>query len=91
MTDWWPDGRTVIFDVVMPGSKQDIWAVPAAGGKAWAVAVADVGRDGTPSFSRDGKNIYFGSDRSGLFQVWRLNADGTGAVQLTKGGGPPPA
>ena len=40
--------------------------------------------DETPSWFPDGKRIAFQSDRSGRMEVWVMNADGTGAKQLTK-------
>jgi TolB protein len=40
--------------------------------------------DETPSWFPDGKRIAFQSDRSGRMEVWIMNADGTGAVQVTK-------
>jgi WD40 repeat protein len=45
-----------------------------------------------PSWSRDRKSIYFASDRTGEFQIWKVGA-GTGetplqpAIQVTRGGG----
>ena len=43
-----------------------------------------------PSFSRDGNWIYFGSDRSGDFQVWKMPSKGGDAVQVTRKGGSHP-
>ena len=44
-----------------------------------------------PSWSRDGKWIYFRSNRSGSYQVWKLPAEQTAApeeaVQATRNGG----
>jgi hypothetical protein len=40
-----------------------------------------------PSWSHDGKWIYFMSDRSGSAQIWKARADGSQPTQLTKGGG----
>jgi WD40-like Beta Propeller Repeat len=36
---------------------------------------------------RDGRWIYFHSNRSGASQIWKVRTDGSGAVQLTKQGG----
>ena len=48
----------------------------------------DPARDILPGWSRDGRWIYFASDRSGTFQTWKMPADGPApAVQITKGGG----
>lgn len=43
--------------------------------------------DAVPSWSRDGKWIYFGSNRSGSYQVWKMPASGGAASQVTQKGG----
>src|SRR5206468_3696843 len=43
--------------------------------------------DSAPSFSADGKWIYFSSNRTGERQIWRLPAAGGDAVQVTHNGG----
>lgn len=40
-----------------------------------------------PSWSSDGRWIYFGSNRSGVSQIWKEPAAGGTAVQVTKSGG----
>jgi Tol biopolymer transport system component len=40
-----------------------------------------------PSWSRDGRWLYFCSNRSGSLQVWKMPAEGGPARQLTKQGG----
>jgi Tol biopolymer transport system component len=40
-----------------------------------------------PSWSRDGRWIYFGSDRSGDWQVWKAPAQGGTPVKVTNKGG----
>src|SRR2546425_30245 len=39
-------------------------------------------------FYPDGKRIVFSSDRSGNFEIWVCNSDGSNAVQLSSFGGP---
>jgi Tol biopolymer transport system component len=38
-------------------------------------------------WSRDGQWIYFGSNRSGSFELWKLPDEGGPAVQVTRNGG----
>jgi Tol biopolymer transport system component len=39
-----------------------------------------------PSWSRDGRRILFSAKKTGEDQIYRINSDGTGLVQLTPGG-----
>ena len=39
------------------------------------------------SYSKDGLWIYFSTDRSGSWQIWRMAADGSQAEQLSQAGG----
>ena len=45
--------------------------------------VASTRNDDSPQFSPDGKRIAFVSTRSGHFEIWVCDADGSNAVQLT--------
>ena len=45
------------------------------------------GDSAIPSWSRDGRSIYFTSKRSGRFEVWRVPAQGGTAEQITRNGG----
>lgn len=40
-------------------------------------------RERGPRWSADGKRIGFHSDRSGKYQIWMINADGSGLKQVT--------
>ena len=44
--------------------------------------------DRAPRWSPDGNRIAFYSDRSGRYEIWSINADGTGLQQLTFTSGP---
>ena len=41
--------------------------------------------DGADSWSPDGTKIAFTSNRTGTYQIYTMNADGTDISQLTKG------
>jgi Tol biopolymer transport system component len=43
----------------------------------------DIHHDRSPQWSPDGNRLAFYSDRSGRFEIWLINADGTGLRQLT--------
>jgi hypothetical protein len=60
--------------------------VPAAGGKPRSLT-SHPATDARPSFSRDGHWIYFGSNRTGQRQIWKMPASGGDAVQVTSNGG----
>ena len=83
---WSPDVRYVTCAAVGAG-RSDVWVVGVDGGVPRRLT-----RDGAsraPSFSRDGRWVYFGSDRSGSWQVWRQPWPEAGeeAQQLTTEGG----
>ncbi len=72
-----PDGQTIAFDLL-----GDIFTMPITGGTATPLATG-VAWDMQPRFSPDGKRIAFTSDRSGGDNLWVMNADASGPVQLT--------
>ncbi|MDQ3755169.1 MAG: hypothetical protein M3371_10615, partial [Acidobacteriota bacterium] len=43
----------------------------------------DPAQDRTPRWSPDGRQIAFLSDRSGKYEIWKVNEDGSGLEQLT--------
>ena len=69
---------------------ENIWRLDLATGKTSgppAKFIASTWQDNAPQYSPDGKKIAFASDRSGSFEIWVANADGSGAGQLTSSGG----
>ncbi len=83
---WSPDGGWLAFDAVSDDGNWDIYVVEAAGGQPRRLT-KHPGFENFPSWSRDGKWIYFRSMRSGSSQVWRMAPDGTSAEQMTTAGG----
>lgn len=81
-----PDGRWIAFDAWYAAGEADVYIMPAEGGPPQKVT-NHAGADGVPTWSRDGKHIYFHSNRTGSSQIWRMKADGSDPVQITKLGG----
>lgn len=70
---------------------ENIWRVPIGPdrhtGKAEKFVFSDMQEEG-PQYSPDGKHIVFQSTRSGYFEIWRADADGSNLVPLTSFDGP---
>jgi Tol biopolymer transport system component/predicted Ser/Thr protein kinase len=73
---WSPDGRLIAFDSLGADGKAAIYTIDAAGGQPRPFTQA--GQGGQPSWSRDGRWIYFQTGRSGQPDIWRCPfPDGT--------------
>jgi len=69
---------------------ENIWQLDLAQGKVAGPQkklIASTWQDNAPHYSPDGKKIAFASDRSGSYEIWVSNSDGSGPVQLTSQGG----
>jgi Tol biopolymer transport system component len=82
---WSPDGREIAFEA-SPEGQAAIYVMSAEGGRPRGLTLDDRSAS-APTWSRDGNWIYFGSKRSGAWQVWRVPSAGGHAVQVTKKGG----
>ncbi|HVG23572.1 MAG TPA: protein kinase, partial [Thermoanaerobaculia bacterium] len=75
---WSPNGQRVAFWSVTGEAQRDLWtvAVDAANPTATLVrATSDKAVDWNPVWSPDGKHLYFGSDRDGTLNLWRIAID----------------
>jgi tricorn protease-like protein len=64
------------------GSQDDLFLV-RADGTGLRRLTDDGFKDRAPRWSPDGRQIVFLSDRSGEYNVWRMNPDGSGVEQVT--------
>jgi len=83
---WSPDGRKITFTVAIDGNS-DIYSVGTNGGQPVRLT-SERSMDILPSYSADGRWIYFSKNVTGVeFRVWRIPAEGGQAVQVTRRGG----
>ncbi|MBL0327244.1 MAG: PD40 domain-containing protein [Cytophagaceae bacterium] len=87
-----PDGKTMVFARGNSGKRKDnssdvdLYLSRYVAGEGWTeprlVSASDSASwDGSPAFSRDGKTLYFASDRpggSGGLDIYRVNMDASG-------------
>lgn len=87
---WSPDGQSIIF--IHNG---EIYSVDGGGGLPQRRGASPPIKNTeskwwTPTYSRDGRWIYFTSDGTGREEIWRLPAAGGAAIQITNDGGAEP-
>ena len=93
-----PDGRFLAFNRISVNTTRkgykgnrapDIYVMDRESGTITQVTDTDLQAfrehvsDGEPMWGADGM-LYFLSERSGTFNIWRMNRDGTGSVQVTR-------
>jgi DNA-binding winged helix-turn-helix (wHTH) protein/dipeptidyl aminopeptidase/acylaminoacyl peptidase len=87
---WSPDSRSIAFDTDGRGGHSGIFIVAPDTGTIQEI-VKDAWNNSVPSWSRDGKWIYFASNRAmdgEENQVWKVSVDGSHhLVQVTRHGG----
>jgi eukaryotic-like serine/threonine-protein kinase len=79
---WSPDSQSIAFDCRVTGQPA-VYVVAADGGTPRLLAEDAY----VPSWSRDGRWIYFASGRSGREEVWKMPAASGPAAQVTRNGG----
>jgi dipeptidyl aminopeptidase/acylaminoacyl peptidase len=79
-----PDGKHVAYtqrttDMEANKGRTSVWMLDTSKRGATPLRITDGGpNSNSPDWSKDGKFIYFLSNRSGTMQVWRISSVGTG-------------
>jgi Tol biopolymer transport system component len=82
---WSPDGNEIVYDT-RRGGHSSVFVVRAEGGMPEHVDTDDMDAE-VPSFSPDGRWIYFAGKREKSWQIWKVPRRGGPAVQVTQDGG----
>lgn len=82
---WSPDGTRIACSVALR-RQREICIVDAQRGTTQRLT-SDLYDDAGASWSRDGKWIYFHSNRSGEYDVWKMPVAGGDSIRLTRAGG----
>lgn len=69
LTDWSPDGRWMIVSESRPGTRADLWLIPAAAGEPRAYAQSPF-NEIHGVVSPDGRWIAYASDESGRYEIY---------------------
>ncbi len=71
---WSPNGKRIVYWFLDEKNQAELATIPATGGEP-VVITKDEAADWNPVWSPDGKFIYFGSDRGGNMNIWRVGID----------------
>ncbi len=78
---WSPDGKNIVFGYAFR-EEQDIASVNAENGEV-EMLVIGTPDDRNPLYSADGKYLYFVSDRTGIFNIYRMEIATKHIMQIT--------
>jgi eukaryotic-like serine/threonine-protein kinase len=83
---WSPDGRRIAFDSYGEDGQSDIWTIDADGGSLRRLT-SSLAAHNLPTWSHDGRFVYFSSQRAGSEAIWRVPVVGGPEEQVTHTGG----
>lgn len=82
---WSPKGNQIAFVSRDPGGFFNIYTINVTGENLLKLT-DNAGSNENPSWSPDGLHLLFSSSRTGRYELYLINWDGTGVYQLTSGG-----
>lgn len=82
---WTPDGRALVVSL-RKGTETDLVRIEVAEGRVEPLT-STPWQELFPTLSRDGRWVYFGSDRDGAWRIWKLPIEGGRAERVTEDGG----
>ena len=82
--NWSPHGQRIAYTVRRPLPRQQDLATIPAGGGAPVFLSNDAATDWNPVWSPDGRFLYFGSDRGGSMNLWRLRIEEASGKALSE-------
>jgi hypothetical protein len=82
---WSPDGKWIAFDY-HPATQGQIYLIDSEGRNVHAVTSGNY-ENLVPGWSRDGTAVYFASNRTGSWEVWRRELASGREAQVTHHGG----
>jgi Tol biopolymer transport system component/DNA-binding winged helix-turn-helix (wHTH) protein len=82
---WSPDGKSIAFDYHNDRHTQ-IYIIDSEGRNPHSISSGNF-ENFVPSWSRDGQSVYFASNRTSDWQVWKHELVSGRETQITRGGG----
>jgi Tol biopolymer transport system component len=84
---WSPDGQSIAFEF-HPGEHSEVCVVDQGGAAPRKIPTLPGADNLAPSWSRDGRWLYFSSKHGNdPFQLWKVPRDGGAPVEITREGG----